>query len=111
MTGHPYDVLLTAGAEQDLESIHDDIAGFDSAANADRLLDRLIEVVESLAVFPERGSHPKELLALGIREYRQNFFKPYRLIYRVMKRRVYIYLIADGRRDMESLLARRLLGA
>jgi toxin ParE1/3/4 len=111
MTGQRYDVLLTAGAAQDPESIHDDIAGFDSPANADHLLDRLMDVVESLAMFPERGSHPKELLALGIREYRQTFFKPYRLIYRVMKRRVYIYLIADGRRDMESLLARRLLGA
>jgi toxin ParE1/3/4 len=51
------------------------------------------------------------LLALGIREYRQTFFRPYRLIYRVMDRRVYIYLIADGRRNMQSLLARRLLGA
>ncbi len=110
-TGQRYHVLLTAGAEQDLESIHAYIAGFDSPANADHVLDRLMEVVERLAMFPERGSHPKELLALGIREYRQTFFKPYRLIYRVMERRVYIYLIADGRRDMQSLLARRLLGA
>lgn len=111
MTRQRYDVLLTAGAEQDLESIYDYIAGFDSPANADHMLDRLMEVVESLAMFPKRGSHPKELLALGIREYRQTFFRPYRLIYRVMERRVYIYLIADGRRDMQSLLARRLLGA
>lgn len=37
------------------------------------------------------------------------FFKPYRLVYRVAGERVYVYLIADGRRDMQSLLARRLL--
>jgi len=111
MTGQRHDVLLTAGAEQDLESIHDYIAAFDSPANADHVLDRLMEVVESVGMFPKRGSHPKELLALGIREYRQTFFRPYRLIYRVMDRRVYIYLIADGRRNMQSLLARRLLGA
>lgn len=48
---------------------------------------------------------------MGIREYRQTFFKPYRVIYRVIGQRVYIYLIADGRRDMQTLLARRLLGA
>lgn len=54
---------------------------------------------------------PRELSALGIREYRQLFFKPYRVIYRVLDGRVIIYLIADGRRDMESLLARRLLVA
>ena len=36
----------------------------------------------SLADSPHRGSYPKELLDLGIREYREVFFKPYRLIYR-----------------------------
>ncbi len=111
MTVRKYEVLLTAGAEQDLESIYDHIAEFDCKANADYVLDRLLEIVESLSVFPERGAYPKELVALGIRDYRQIAFKPYRVIYRVMGQKVYIYVIADGRRDMQSLLARRLLGA
>jgi toxin ParE1/3/4 len=51
------------------------------------------------------------LIALGIKEYRQASFKPYRVIYRVVHSQVVIYLIADGRRDMQSVLARRLLGA
>ncbi|MBS0509989.1 MAG: type II toxin-antitoxin system RelE/ParE family toxin [Proteobacteria bacterium] len=112
MVGQPkrYEVLLTQGAEQDLESIHDDIAEFDCVANANYVLDQLMEVVESLAQFPERGSYPKELVALGIKEYRQTAFKPYRVIYRVLGSQVVIYLIVDGRRDMQSLLARRLLG-
>jgi toxin ParE1/3/4 len=70
-----------------------------------------MEAVEGLARFPERGSCPKELVALGIKEYRQTQFKPYRLICRLMARQVVIYLIVDGRRDMQSLLANRLLGA
>jgi toxin ParE1/3/4 len=113
MTGTPtrYDVLLTQGAEQDLESIHDYIAEFDCVANANHVLDELMEVIEGLAQFPERGSHPKELLALGIKEYRQTSFKPYRVIYRVVGKQVVIYLIVDGRRDMQSVLARRLLRA
>ena len=113
MTGMParFEVLITEGAEQDLESIHDYISEFDSVANANRVLDGLMDAVQSLAEFPERGSYPKELLSLGIQEYRQTFFKPYRLIYRVTGTQVVIYLIADGRRDMPSLLARRLLGA
>jgi len=113
MAGRPtrYDVLLTHGAEQDLESIHDYIAEFDCVANANYVLDELMEVVEGLAQFPERGSYPKELLALGIKEYRQTSFKPYRVIYRVVGKQVVIYLIVDGRRDMQSVLARRLLGA
>jgi toxin ParE1/3/4 len=104
-----YEVLLTEGAERDLASICDYIAAFDSPAAADHVLDRLLKVTETLEIFPERGSHPRELLALGIREYRQTFFKPYRIIYRVIGECVYVYLIVDGRRDMQSVLARRLL--
>lgn len=106
-----YEVLLTAGAERDLEEIHGYIAEFDSPDKADYVLDRLLKVADSLAAFPKRGSHPQELQALGIREYRQTFFKPYRVIYRVIGKQVFIYLIADGRRDMQSLLSRRLLGS
>ena len=106
-----YDVLITQGAERDLEEIYDHIAESDSPEKADYVLRRLLEVVEQLAAFPDRGPHPKELQALGIREYRQTYFKPYRLIYRIVGKRVLIYLIVDGRRDMQALLSRRLLGA
>lgn len=111
MASRKHAVFLTEGAEQDLESIYDYIAESDCKANADRVLKRLLETVDTLARFPGRGAYPKELIALGIREYRQAAFKPYRVIYRIIGRKVFIYVIADGRRDMQSLLARRLLGA
>ena len=69
-----------------------------------------MDVVESLSKFPERGSYPKELVSLGIKEYRQSIFKPYRVIYRIADTKVIIYFIADGRRDMQAVLTRRLLG-
>ncbi len=105
-----YAVLLTAGAENDLSEIYDYIAEADSVASANYVLERLVKAGESLATFPERGSIPREFLALGVREYRQAFFKPYRLIYRIEDKQVQVRIIADGRRDMKSLLARRLLG-
>lgn len=131
-----YDVLLTQSAERDLETIYDYIAENDTQANANYLLDKgesvslsptlsrtrareqtnrcanptLSEIAATLADFPERGAHPQELLDLGIREYRQVHFKPYRLIYRVIGKQVLIYLIVDGRRDMQTLLMRRVLG-
>ena len=105
-----YAVVLTLGAEQDLESIHDYIAEYDSPARAEYVLDQLADVMQGLAHMPERGSYPKELAALGIKEYRQAFFKPYRVIYRVAAGQVMVYLIVDGRRDMQAVLARRLLG-
>jgi toxin ParE1/3/4 len=46
---------------------------------------------------------------MGIAEYREAHFKPYRIIYRVANQAVEIYCVLDGRRDMQSLLLRRLL--
>lgn len=105
-----FEVLLTRGAERDLEELHRYVEASDSPARADALLDQLLEQAESLGKLPERGHVPKELEGLGIRDYRQVLAGPYRVIYRVLGERVYIYLIVDGRRDMRSLLERRLLG-
>ena len=73
-------------------------------------LNRVLSTFISFSELPDRGNYPQELLALGIREYREIFFKPYRIIYRIMGKIIYVMLIADGRRDMQSLLERRLLG-
>ena len=106
-----FEVLLTHDAARDLDEIYNYIALHDSPQKADYVLKRFEKVFSSLSEFPERGAHPNELKALGIREYRETFFKPYRIIYRVMGTRVYVLLIADGRRGMQSLLQRRLLNA
>ncbi len=106
-----YNILFTKGAEQDIEAIYDYIVVNEGIAAAQHVLDRLVDVIESLSRLAERGSYPKELSTLGIHEYRQMLSKPYRIIYRVSAHKVIIYVIADGRRDMQSLLARRLLGA
>jgi toxin ParE1/3/4 len=79
-----FEVLLTEDAVKDLEEVHDYVAKHDAPSKADYVLDRIESVIEGLSVFPERGVYPKELLTGGIREYRQVFFKPYRLIYRVV---------------------------
>lgn len=106
-----FEVLLTNDAARDLEEIYNYIALHDSPQNADYILSRIEKVFSSLSEFPERGVYPDELLALGIREYREIFFKPYRIVYRVMGNIVYVLLIVDGRRDMQSFLQRRLLNA
>jgi toxin ParE1/3/4 len=106
-----YEVSLTKDAERDLDEIYTYIAEHDSRANADHLLDRLVQATDALATSPDRGSYVNELRSLGISEYRQIFFKPYRLIYRVHAKQVVVYVVADARRDMGSLLARRLLAA
>jgi len=102
-------VFLTDAAAHDLEDLYDYIAQYDLPEKADHVLAQIERGLTSLSEYPDRGTYPKELLALGIREYREVCFKPYRMIYRVSENRVYILLIVDGRRDMQTLLQRRLL--
>jgi toxin ParE1/3/4 len=104
-------VLLTQDAQDDLQDLYDYIAEHDSPLKADGVLAKLETVVESLGRFPERGTITKELRDIGIRDYREVYFKPYRVIYRVLGSKVYVYLVVDGRRDMQTLLALRLLRA
>ena len=104
-------VLLTDDAARDLDELYDYIALHDTPKKADYVLEQIEKALSRLSEFPERGAYPKELLAIGIREYREIFFKPYRIIYRVMDKNVYVLLIADGRRDMQTLLQRRMLDA
>ena len=69
------------------------------------------QALSGLATLPNRGNHPRELLELGNRSFREVHFKPYRIVYRVLEREVHVLIVADGRRNMRALLARRLLSA
>jgi toxin ParE1/3/4 len=106
-----HEVVLTQDALRDLEELYDYIAEHDAPAKADYVLDRIDDQLAGLSKFPERGAYTKELLAVGMREYRETYFKPYRIIYRIMGQQVIVYVIVDGRRDMQTLLSRRLLRA
>lgn len=103
-----FTVLLTEDAADDLNDLYTFISQHDSPAKAEDILQQIEEKFTSLSGHPERGVYPKEHIALGIRDYREIFFKPYRVIYRVDSENVYVYLIDDGRRDMQTLLQRRL---
>ena len=104
-----FNVLLSDDAEYDLDDIFAYVAEHDGIVNAERVLTALGDACAKLESYPERGNVPKELQSVGISEYREVHFKPYRIIYRVFDRRVIVYCIVDGRRDMQSFLQRRLL--
>ena len=103
-----YPVRITSAARRDLEEIHAWISEHDSPEKANYVLDCLSDAAESIAALPHRGARPKELPSGMKEEYRQVFFKPYRMIYEVRRVEVVIHLIADGRRNLQSLLLRRL---
>ena len=107
----PFAVFLTNDAARDLDELYDYIAVNDAPRKAGYVLAQIGKAFSKLSEFPERGVYNKELQVIGIREYREIFFKPYRIIYRVMDKNGYVLLIVDGRRDMQALLLRRLLKA
>ena len=104
-----YRVRILVDAELDLEEIVSYVAAEDSLDKALDLLERLERSCGSLATHANRGHVPAELRAVGVSQYREIHFKPYRIVYRVEKREVYVYAILDGRRDLRDLLQRRLL--
>ncbi|MBL7127692.1 MAG: type II toxin-antitoxin system RelE/ParE family toxin [Ignavibacteria bacterium] len=63
----------------------------------------------SLQDYPHRGHTPSELSLLGIDDFLEINFKPYLIIYQIIKKVVFVHCILDGRRDMQKLLQERLI--
>lgn len=101
-------VSLTFAAARDLEEVIDQTAVHGAPEKAEYVLAQIERAFIRLSESPACGTRPRELLALGIGEYREIYFKPSRIIYRIDGEAVTILLIADGRRDMQTLLQRRL---
>ena len=104
-----YQVLVLAEAEDDIIDIVGYITHADGPERADHILSEIQASCEKLSEVPRRGHLPLELERLGIREFREIHCKPYRIIYQVVGRKVYVHAVLDGRRSLQELLERRLL--
>jgi toxin ParE1/3/4 len=104
-----YRVRIIEDAEHDLIDIYQYVVLNDSPKSAAYLLDELESLCLQLAELPHRGNVPPELNRIGVTGYREVHFKPYRIIYQVTGQDIFIYCVLDGRRDMLTLLERRLL--
>ena len=104
-----YRVRVIEDAENDLLDIYAYIATHDSVEKGLNVVDKLEALCHTLAELPLRGHIPKELVRVGVGNYLEVHFKPYHVIYEVRSRDVVVHCILDGRRDLQSLLERRLL--
>jgi len=102
-------VALVEAAEWDIYDIHQFIELNDSPERADMMLDGLERAIAGLAEMPERGHFPPELERIGIREYREIHFKPYRIVYAIDGDSVIVHCVLDGIRDLQALLHQRIL--
>jgi toxin ParE1/3/4 len=104
-----YDVIVDVDAEDDLFGIYSFVALNDSIERADRLFASLRRTLCKLKTLPLRGNIPPELFEIGVTEFRELHFKPYRIIYSIESLSVHIHCILDGRRDVQTILQERLL--
>ena len=105
-----YEVRIDNVASGDLYAIYRYVAINDSQVKAGHLLDSIQKAMTSLETMPARCSYPPELQRWGIFDFREVFFKPYRIIYEIKGKTVFIHAVLDGRRNCEDLLQQRLLG-
>ncbi len=104
-----YRISYSEAAEHDLYAIHLYVESRDSLKRADMLLEGISQAIFSLKNMPERGHCPQELELIGIRDFREAHFKPYRIIYSLHEDEVVVHCVLDGGRDMQTLLQQRLL--
>jgi toxin ParE1/3/4 len=106
-----YEVRIDNVASDDLYAIYRYVANNDSPRKAEHLIDNIQKAMTSLETMPARGNHPPEMQRLGILDFREIFFKPYRIIYEIKGKTVFIHAVLDGRRNCEELLLQRILRA
>lgn len=102
-------ISITNSAEEDLYEIYRYVYLNDSEVKAEKLFSKLYEKCISLQSYPGRGHNPPELILLGLTDFLEITYKPYRIIYQIIGKTVFIHCVLDGRRDMQKLLHERLL--
>lgn len=102
-------VVVIDDAQEDLVEIYTYIFSHDSRQSAEYVLDEIEKICENLEHVPERGHVPPELSRISVTNFLELHFKPYRVIYEIDGNKVYVHCVLDGRRDLQDLLAKRLL--
>lgn len=103
-----YKVIWTDAAECDLKNIIEYISE-DNPQNALKILKKIKQKASTLYSFPERGRIVPELKDYGILQYREIIIPPWRLIYRIAERDVYVLSALDSRQNIEDVLLKRLI--
>jgi plasmid stabilization system protein ParE len=102
-----YHVVWSNIAENDLKNIIEYIAD-DSPPNALKIFKSIKQKASSLYTLPERGRIVPELRDQGILQYRELVISPWRILYRISEKSVFVLSVLDSRRNIEDILLKRL---
>jgi toxin ParE1/3/4 len=104
-----FKIIILESAEHDLKELRSYIVKDFSQETWQKTFGRIKEAIRNLKTFPYAGSIPEEFEKINLSQYRQVISGMNRIIYEVRQDSVYIHLIADTRRDLKTVLTRRLL--
>jgi len=102
-----YRVVWAEVAENDLKYTIEYIAE-DSPSNAIKIFKKIKQKASLLFTYPERGHAVPELKDQGILQYRELIIPPWRVLYRISEKLVYVLSVLDSRRNIEDILLKRL---
>ena len=105
-----YRILWAPAAIRDLDEILAYLATRDGPEAASLVYSKISGRIESLSRHPHRCRIAPELREIGVSEYREILVYPYRTFFRVSGDVLGIVGVLDGRRDLEELLIKRLVG-
>ena len=91
-------IYWTDNAIQDLSEIKAYISN-DSEFYANRFIEKLINGVENLSIFPEMGRLVPEAQDHAIREL---IYRPYRIIYKIESKQISIVTVVNSHRDLSN---------
>ncbi|MSP52740.1 MAG: type II toxin-antitoxin system RelE/ParE family toxin [Gammaproteobacteria bacterium] len=104
-----YQIIFPKEAKLDLKELKNYIVTNFSIEIWRRTYSKVKNAVNNLMTNPEAGGTLSELNVISSSQYRQIISGMNRIIYDIRKNIIYIHIVADSRRDMTSLVTKRLL--
>lgn len=104
-------VVFLQGAEDDLKELRRYVVSRFGRAAWNDTSAQTRSAVHAIGKFPLQGRVPDELVELDLDQYRQVITGLNRLIYEIVDGTVVIHVVCDTRRELRTLLMRRLMRA
>ncbi len=103
-----FKVVWAVPAHLDLVEIAEYIAE-DNPQAARNIVKKIRGKISKLRMSPSLGRVVPELEKQGITHFREMILSPWRILYQVGDKAVYILMVVDGRRNLEDVLFNRLM--
>jgi plasmid stabilization system protein ParE len=102
-------VEILHSAKSDLKEIKSYLTRQFSTASWQQTYDSLKQALRRIETQPYAGSMPEEIERLNLSQYRQVVCGMNRIIYEVRDKTIYVHIIADTRKNLQSLLLKSLI--